>query len=157
MYSKIISVALVFTAALVPTGAIDFRRYNENLHYKARNAPPSTAAQVSCDGFQPWQANLAYNGGSSVIFNNQLWTAKEWSYNNNPESSAAQWTQKGCCIQPISNKAVCTDIPTWGKGTNYSGGAKVTYNGHLWISTQSTQSNSPGDTSGTWKDLGACE
>ncbi|KAG0707922.1 hypothetical protein DFH29DRAFT_994552 [Suillus ampliporus] len=160
MYSKLISAALVFAVALVPTGAVVFPRDNDRLsapqHHKARDAPPSTAAQVSCNGFQPWQVNLAYNGGSQVIFNNQLWTAKQWSYNNNPESSATEWTQNGVCNQPISNKVDCTGIPAWSQGTSYSGGAKVTFNGHLWISTQWTSSNKPGDTSGTWKHLGAC-
>ncbi|KAG1729684.1 hypothetical protein EDB19DRAFT_1832295 [Suillus lakei] len=155
MYSKLITVALTFACALAPAGAVIFPR-DSNKPHMARDPPPSTAAQVSCNGYQPWQANLAYNGSSSVIYNNQLWTAKQWSYNNGPESSAAEWTQVGCCIEPISNKANCTSIPYWTSGTAYSGGAKAIYNSHLWISTQWTQNNKPGDTSGTWKDLGAC-
>ncbi|KAG2340953.1 hypothetical protein BDR05DRAFT_966200 [Suillus weaverae] len=155
MYLKFITVALVFACALAPTGAVTVPRDNDKPHV-ARAPPPATAAQVSCNSFQFWQADLAYNGGSSVIFNNQLWTAKQWSYNNNPESSAAEWTQVGVCIQPISNKVDCTGIPAWSQGTGYSGGSKVTFNGHLWISTQWTQSNKPGDTSGTWRDLGVC-
>ncbi|KAG0707920.1 hypothetical protein DFH29DRAFT_1065965 [Suillus ampliporus] len=116
----------------------------------------SGANSVSCDSFQPWQVNLAYTGGSQVIFNNQLWTAKQWSYNNSPESAAAEWSLNGVCNQPISNKVDCTGIPAWNQSTAYSGGAKVTFNDHLWISTQWTSSNKPGDASGTWKDLGAC-
>ncbi|KAG2352990.1 hypothetical protein BDR07DRAFT_1311679, partial [Suillus spraguei] len=50
----------------------------------------------------------------------------------------------------------CTGVPAWNQFTAYSGGSKVIYNGHLWISTQWTESNKPGDASGTWKDLGAC-
>lgn len=98
-----------------------------------------------------------YQGGSSVIFNSQLWTAKQWTYNNNPESSAAEWTQIGCCTEPITNKADCTSIPGWNQSTAYTKGVKVIYNGRLWIATQSTQSNHPGDTSGTWQYLGDCK
>lgn len=116
----------------------------------------ASAPSVPCDGAQPWQANLAYSAGAQVIFNNQLWTASQWSYNNNPESAAGAWTLNGACNQPISNKVDCTGIPAWNKSTAYPGASKVTFNGHLWISTQWTESNSPGDTSGTWKDLGAC-
>ncbi|KAG1815143.1 uncharacterized protein BJ212DRAFT_258534 [Suillus subaureus] len=99
---------------------------------------------------------LISHAGAQVIFNNQLWTANQWSYNNNPESAAGAWTVNGFCSQPISNKVDCTAIPAWNQPTAYPGGSKVTFNGHLWISTQWTQSNKPGDTSGTWKDLGAC-
>lgn len=97
-----------------------------------------------------------YQGNSSVIFNSQLWTSKQWSYNNNPESSAAEWTQVGCCIEPITNKAVCATIPAWSQTTQYYGGVKVIYKQHLWIATQTTQSNPPGDASGTWLGLGEC-
>ncbi|KAG1729683.1 hypothetical protein EDB19DRAFT_108798 [Suillus lakei] len=123
---------------------------------KPDEQPSKAAASVPCNGVQPWQVNLAYSAGAQVIFNNQLWTAKQWSYNNNPESAAAEWTLNGVCNQPISNKVDCTGIPAWSQPIAYSGGSKVTFNGHLWISTQWTQSNKPGDTSGTWKDLGAC-
>ncbi|KAG2104393.1 uncharacterized protein F5147DRAFT_615201 [Suillus discolor] len=119
-------------------------------------APSPSVPSQSCDGVQPWQVNLAYSAGTQVIFNNQLWTANQWSYNNNPESAAAAWTLNGICNQPISNKVDCTGIPGWNKSTAYNGGSKVTFNGQLWISTQWTESNSPGDASGTWKDLGAC-
>ncbi|KAG1900314.1 uncharacterized protein F5891DRAFT_1188630 [Suillus fuscotomentosus] len=124
-------------------------------------AQPSKASSpsvlsVTCNGIQPWQVNLAYSAGAQVIFNNQLWTANQWSYNNNPQSAAAAWTLNGFCTQPISNKVDCTGIPGWVKSTAYNGGSKVTFNGQLWIATQWTESNSPGDASGTWKDLGVC-
>lgn len=156
MYSKLITVALAFACAFAPiASAVSVRGDNDTPHM-ARDTPPSTAAPVSCNSYQLWQANYGYQGGSSVIFNSQLWTAKQWTYNNNPESSAAEWTQIGCCTEPITNKAVCTSIPGWNQSTAYSKGAKVIYNGRLWIAIQSTQSNHPGDTSGTWQNLGDC-
>ncbi|KAG0707982.1 hypothetical protein DFH29DRAFT_1075949 [Suillus ampliporus] len=148
MYSRLISVALVFAAALAPTGALVFPRDNE--HHVAR-------AVVSCDNFQPWQNNVAYSvGAPPVIFNNQLWTVKEWSWGKAPEVSANEWTLDGACIIPISNNVVCTGVPAWSQGTDYPGNSKVTFNDHLWISVQWSSSNKPGDASGMWKDLGHC-
>ncbi|KAG1769343.1 hypothetical protein EDD22DRAFT_163915 [Suillus occidentalis] len=156
MYSKFITVALAFACAFAPIGAGSVRRDNYRPHM-ARDPPPSTPAQVSCNSYQPWQANYGYQGGSSVIFNSQLWTSKQYSYNNNPESSAAEWTQVGCCIEPITNKAECASIPSWYQGTAYAKGVKVIYNGRLWIAAQWTQNNRPGDSSGTWQGLGECK
>ncbi|KAH7886458.1 hypothetical protein F5I97DRAFT_1808538, partial [Phlebopus sp. FC_14] len=50
----------------------------------------------------------------------------------------------------------CTGVPAWQKSHAYPAGSKVVFNGHLWVAVQWTTSNTPGDTSGTWKDLGVC-
>ncbi|KAH7885653.1 hypothetical protein F5I97DRAFT_1929056 [Phlebopus sp. FC_14] len=110
---------------------------------------------VSCDGVQPWQSNLAYTAGDKVIFNGRLFTANQWSFNSQPGSSDA-WTDSGECAQPINNKVNCSGVPAWQKSQAYPAGSKVVFNGHLWVAVQWTTSNTPGDTSGTWKDLGVC-
>ncbi|KAH7890586.1 hypothetical protein F5I97DRAFT_50054 [Phlebopus sp. FC_14] len=114
-----------------------------------------TARAVSCDGIQNWQTNLAYTAGDKVIFNGHLFTATQWSYNSQPGTSGA-WTDNGDCTQPISNKANCSGVSAWQMSQAYATGSKVTFNGHLWVAVQWTSSNTPGDTSGTWKDLGVC-
>lgn len=90
-----------------------------------------------------------------MTFKNQLWTANQWNYNSNPDSAAGAWTLNGVCNPSVTPKD-CSKVVAWNKSTAYPGGSSVTYNGHLWTSTQWTSSNSPGDTSGTWKDMGAC-
>ncbi|KAG2138511.1 hypothetical protein DEU56DRAFT_336703 [Suillus clintonianus] len=157
MYSKLITIALVFAATFAPTGAVTIPRDNDK-HIVARwEVPPANPNQVSCNGYQPWQHDLAYKGGSSVIHNSQLWTAKYWNYNNGPGTPADQWYQQGCCLEPIYNKAYCEYTSPWSKTTGYSKGSQVTDDKHLWMSVQWTQSNKPGDTSGTWRDLGVCQ
>jgi chitinase len=53
----------------------------------------------------------------------------------------------------------CTGIAAWNSATIYAtAGAKVTYSGHLFTNAWWTQNETPviGDTSGVWKDGGAC-
>ena len=38
----------------------------------------------------------------------------------------------------------------------YTGGQKVTYNGHLWAAKWWTYNSVPGGSSGEWTDNGAC-
>ncbi|KAH7884941.1 hypothetical protein F5I97DRAFT_1810790 [Phlebopus sp. FC_14] len=98
-----------------------------------------------------------YNAGDKVVFNNRLLTAKHWSFNSPPGSSSAEaWTDNGECTQPINNKVDCAGVPDWQKSQAYPAGSKVVFGGHLWVAVQWTTSNTPGDTSGTWKDLGVC-
>ncbi|KIJ15317.1 carbohydrate-binding module family 5 protein [Paxillus involutus ATCC 200175] len=120
------------------------------------SGPNPSPVQSNCDGVQPWQANLAYVAGNNVVFNGKLYTANQWSYNNSPATSAGEWTLDCDCSIPIGNKADCTGVAAWQKSQAYSAGSKVVYNGHLWVAVQWTSSNVPGDTSGTWKDLGVC-
>ncbi|KAG1769342.1 hypothetical protein EDD22DRAFT_163627 [Suillus occidentalis] len=114
-----------------------------------------SASTSTCNEVLPWQVNLAYSSGAQVTFKNQLWTANQWNYNSNPDSAAGAWTLNGVCNPSVTPKD-CSKVVAWNRGTAYPGGSSVTFNGHLWTSTQWTSSNSPGDTSGTWKDQGAC-
>ena len=91
-----------------------------------------------------------------MIFNGQLFTARQWTYNNAPPAHPDQWTPAGICGQPVNNQANCKGVAAWQSIVAYTSGAQVTFNGHLWSAVQWTQSNAPGDTSGSWKDLGAC-
>ncbi|KIK80049.1 carbohydrate-binding module family 5 protein [Paxillus rubicundulus Ve08.2h10] len=113
-------------------------------------------ATVTCDGYQLWQANLAYSAGNKVIFNGKLYTANQWTYNNSPGTNPGQWTVEGDCAQPVNNKANCNGVTAWQQSKAYTAGNQVVYVNHLWVANQWTQSNTPGDFSGTWRDAGVC-
>ncbi|KAF8438839.1 hypothetical protein L210DRAFT_853194 [Boletus edulis BED1] len=118
----------------------------------------ATAASgtVNCNGVQNWQGAFAYTAGDQVIFNGQLYTARQWTFNNAPPTHTDQWTAVGTCVQPINNQANCNGVAAWQSTVAYTAGNRVTSQGHLWSAVQWTQSNVPGDASGSWKDLGAC-
>jgi chitinase len=50
----------------------------------------------------------------------------------------------------------CAGVAAWNSGIAYTGGAKVTYNGHLWTAKWWTQADTPGGAAGVWTDNGAC-
>jgi chitinase len=50
----------------------------------------------------------------------------------------------------------CAGVAAWNSGIAYTGGAKVTYNGHLWTAKWWTQADTPGGAAGVWTDGGAC-
>ncbi|KAF8132552.1 hypothetical protein EV363DRAFT_1163337 [Boletus edulis] len=118
----------------------------------------STAAPgaVDCNGVQNWQAAFAYTAGDQVIFNGQLFKARQWTYNNAPPTHPDQWTAAGACTPPINNQANCNGVAAWQSTVAYTTGNRVTFQGRLWSAVQWSESNAPGDTSGSWKDLGAC-
>ncbi|KAI9061210.1 carbohydrate-binding module family 5 protein [Trametes sanguinea] len=60
-------------------------------------SPTTTAKSGSCAGVSSWVANVAYNGGDTVIYNGHLWTAKWWSYGDVPGGAAGDWTDNGAC------------------------------------------------------------
>ncbi|KAF8444030.1 hypothetical protein L210DRAFT_864840 [Boletus edulis BED1] len=118
----------------------------------------STAAPgaVDCNGVQNWQAAFAYTAGDQVIFNGQLFKARQWTYNNAPPTHPDQWTAAGACTPPINNQANCNGVAAWQSTVAYTTGNRVTFQGRLWSAVQWSESNAPGDASGSWKDLGAC-
>ncbi|KAH7925128.1 hypothetical protein BV22DRAFT_1129239 [Leucogyrophana mollusca] len=123
--------------------------------------PPQPAgAGASCDGILGWQPNTAYTAGNQTVYMSELWTAKQWSYNNPPKDAAMEWTLNGPCSgspTPKPNVMVsCVGIATWNRSALYDAGSKVTYNTHLWYAPHWASSNTPGDKSGAWVDQGAC-
>ncbi|KAF5311764.1 hypothetical protein D9619_003380 [Psilocybe cf. subviscida] len=51
----------------------------------------------SCAGIASWSSSVAYVGGSQVVYNGHLWTAKWWSQADVPGGAAADWTDNGPC------------------------------------------------------------
>ncbi|KAF8836671.1 hypothetical protein BDN67DRAFT_983765 [Paxillus ammoniavirescens] len=154
------------TSSYTPTTYYSATPYTESTYHPSSSptyetCTPTTPAVVKrgtvpCDGYQPWQANQAYSAGNKAIFNGKLYTANQWTYNNSPGTNPDQWTAEGDCAQPVNNKADCNGVAAWQQSKAYTGGNKVVYVNHLWSANQWTQSNTPGDFSGTWKDAGAC-
>ncbi|KAG8216564.1 hypothetical protein J3R82DRAFT_6745 [Butyriboletus roseoflavus] len=56
-------------------------------------SPVTTSAPgaANCNGIQKWQASFAYTAGDQVIFNGQLFTARQWTYDNAPNAHPDQW------------------------------------------------------------------
>lgn len=60
-------------------------------------SPTSTAAPTSCAGVPAWSNTVAYQGGSSVVYNGSLWTAKWWTEADTPGGAAGVWVDEGTC------------------------------------------------------------
>jgi chitinase len=59
------------------------------------STPPSGSG--GCSGVAGWVSSTAYTGGSKVVYNNHLWTAKWWSEGDVPGGAAGDWTDNGSC------------------------------------------------------------
>ncbi|KAH7906755.1 hypothetical protein BJ138DRAFT_1161857 [Hygrophoropsis aurantiaca] len=120
--------------------------------------PKPTGSMVDCDHVLEWERDTAYTSGSQTVYTDELWTAKQWSYNNSPNDAAMEWTLNGSCMEPKHSVTVsCFGIAAWNKQAMYEAGSKVTYGGHLWSAPHWVSSNVPGDTSGSWVDQGVCK
>ncbi|KAI0761004.1 glycoside hydrolase [Trametes elegans] len=87
--------------------------------------PTTTARGGSCAGVSAWVANVAYNGGDTVIYNGHLWTAKWWSYGDTPGGAAGDWTDGGACssfaaavptVHSAAKHASVASVPTSVRG-----------------------------------------
>ncbi|KAF7983288.1 hypothetical protein HWV62_22945 [Athelia sp. TMB] len=68
-------------------------------------------------------------------------------------SGSATTTSTSATATPTGS---CSGVAAWSSGVAYLGGAKATYNGHLWTASYWTEDDTPGDASGVWVDSGAC-
>ncbi|PPQ73971.1 hypothetical protein CVT24_012533 [Panaeolus cyanescens] len=64
--------------------------------------PPATTTSPSngsCAGVAGWVSNIAYQGGSQVVYKDSghLWTASWWSQADVPGGAAGVWVDKGAC------------------------------------------------------------
>ncbi|KAF5359163.1 hypothetical protein D9756_003174 [Leucocoprinus leucothites] len=66
----------------------------------------STPVSGSCAGVATWQSNIAYNGGSQVVYNGHLWVAKWWSQADAPGGPAGDWTDMGACTSRVATSSV---------------------------------------------------
>ena len=126
-------------------------------------APPTTQGG-SCTA-AAWNAATAYNGNAVVSYNGHQWTAQWWTQNETP-GSASVWKDNGACggSTPTTTTAPPTTTTpggsctaaAWNASTVYTNGNVVSYNGHKWTAQWWTQNETPGGSSGVWKDSGTC-
>jgi chitinase len=119
--------------------------------------PPSGSCSAPA-----WSAAAVYTGGQSVSYNGHTWKAKWWTQNETP-GNADVWADQGACnggggggtTPPPGGGGSCP--AAWNSATAYSGGAKVSYNGHTWTAKWWTQGDVPGaNAQNVWADSGAC-
>ncbi|KAM5540818.1 hypothetical protein V8D89_005462 [Ganoderma adspersum] len=56
-----------------------------------------TSGSGKCSGVAAWNASTNYKPKASVTYNGHLWTAKDYSHNDQPGNYAGIWTDKGSC------------------------------------------------------------
>lgn len=89
-----------------------------------------------------WSANVTYNGGETVSYNNLVFKAKWWNQGQTPSTGDGPW-------QLLSN----VELP-WSAETVYNGGDEVNHNGRRYRAQYWTLNNEPG-MSEVWLDIGA--
>ncbi|MFF4651504.1 carbohydrate-binding protein, partial [Streptomyces sp. NPDC001380] len=112
-----------------------------------------------------------YSGGAVVSYGGHVWTAKWWTQGDTPGSNGQDvWTDGGACsggtgsptptpTSPTPSPSVPAGCaaPAWSAATAYSGGAVVSYGGHVWTAKWWTQGDTPGSNGqDVWTDGGAC-
>ena len=71
-------------------------------------------------------------------------------------SAAPTSTSSSAAASGTPSANGCTGVAAWTAADAYNGGAKVTFNGHLWTAAWWTEDDTPGDSSGVWTDGGVC-
>jgi chitinase len=102
-----------------------------------------------------------YTAGDEASHNGHEWRAKWWTQGEEPGTTGqwGVWEDLGACEgEPDPDPADC-DAPAWSAATVYTGGDRVTNNGHEWRAKWWTQGEEPGAAggSGVWEDLGPCD
>ncbi|ORX86719.1 glycoside hydrolase [Basidiobolus meristosporus CBS 931.73] len=137
------------------------------------NAKPDLPA---CSSAAAWSSGGSYPGGSMVSHNGYIWKSLWWVNGQAPGVNGGYWSAISACSKdghgslnvdtpkpegkpstPTSTSASCSGAPAWVSSEVYTGGHKVSYNGHLWQAKWWTQNNTPGkNQENVWVDLGAC-
>lgn len=62
-------------------------------------APQSATAAADCTDVSAWNADTAYNGGDTVVYDDHLWEANWWSRGTEPDSGGewGPWNDLGAC------------------------------------------------------------
>jgi chitinase len=115
-----------------------------------------------------YASGSGYSGGSKVSYQGYIWEAK-WFASSTPKSDPnGEWSAISACsgggtgggttttTTTSGNGGGCAGVAAWNSATAYTGGQKVSYNGHVWTAKWWTQNETPGSSSGVWTDGGAC-
>lgn len=88
-----------------------------------------------------WSANVTYNSGDMVSYNDLVFKAKWWNKGQAPSTGSGPW-------QLTSN----IELP-WSADTVYNGGDEVNHNSRRYRAKYWTRNNEPG-VSDVWTDIG---
>jgi chitinase len=95
-----------------------------------------------------WVASQVYTAGNTASSGGVIYTAQWWTQGETP-GTAAVWRATGTCTagQPPTQPAT----PAWSSSAAYSGGARVTHAGVVYVAKWWTQGDVPGaSASGPW-------
>lgn len=110
------------------------------------NATPANNANSD------WSAISACGGSVAVPSTTPTSTATTTS----TVSTSSTTTTTTTTTTPTSSSGLCAGVSAWTSTVAYVGGAKATYNGHLWTAQWWTQNDIPGGAAGVWIDGSAC-
>jgi uncharacterized repeat protein (TIGR02543 family) len=97
-----------------------------------------------------WTASWIYNGGETVAYNGNLYTAAWYTRDSKPGDANGAWEQIGAPVTTDQGT-----FPAWTASWIYNGNEKVAYKGHLYMAQWYTRNQAPGTVGGPWLDLGA--
>ncbi|KAK7058309.1 Chitinase 2 [Paramarasmius palmivorus] len=119
-----------------------------------------------------WAAGNNYPGNSQVSFGGYIWQSKWFSSSQPASNPNGDWSAISACsgsgsTPPTTTTTTtaapgsptagsCAGVAEWARTTVYTGGMTAVYNNHLWTANWWTQGDTPGGSSGAWKDNGAC-
>ncbi|KAK9763475.1 Chitinase 2 [Basidiobolus ranarum] len=124
----------------------------------------------SCGSASEWNPSHSYSGGSLVSHSGYIWKALWWTQGHAPGVTAGYWNPVSGCSgdshstyvpsQPKpahTSGSSCTGESAWKSNVAYTGGERVSYNGHIWQAKWWTKQDTPGSNEqNVWTDMGSC-
>lgn len=108
------------------------------LWYTSGEAPGSkkngawSQLAIAADGHTLWTVTRPFSTGDVVVYQNRVFTALWYTRGTTPGGAGGPWSE-------IVTPSTPGGIPAWSSATVYTGGEKVTYQGHTyqaqWYST----------------------
>ncbi|KAH9475936.1 Chitinase 1 [Psilocybe cubensis] len=102
--------------------------------------------------------NMGQGGSSTVTSTKPTSTAPVSTSTPSTTAKPTTSTKSTTAIpsSTASSGSLCAGVAAWVSNIAYTGGATVTYGGHLWSAQWWTQADTPGGAAGVWIDKGAC-
>jgi len=125
------------------------------------NIAKTTRSQFSSfGGIMLWDASQAFANGrfdrsiKNLIAGGGSGTTIPTTNPTTPPTTTRPTTTTSHTTSPGSGS--CAGVSAWSSGIAYTGGQRVTFNGHLWTAKWWTQADTPGGPAGVWTDNGSC-
>ncbi|KAF9474305.1 class III chitinase [Pholiota conissans] len=84
------------TSTIKPTSTSTSKTTTTTKSSTTSTATPAPTSGGSCAGIAAWSSGVAYVGGSQVVYNSHLWTAKWWSESDVPGGQSCIYKQVIC-------------------------------------------------------------